>query len=124
MGSRSESNQVTLKGLMKGLGVALLSLVLAVFTPVFLGSRGIEQAQAAPSSTPVEEFWETDNTVYGVFPSGDLIYLGGEFHYVGPHTGGGVPIDAASGIPTNPYPEVNGIVYTALPDGSGGWFVG
>ncbi|WP_287152456.1 hypothetical protein [Candidatus Solincola tengchongensis] len=72
----------------------------------------------------VEEAWVADNTVFTVLPAGDVTYLGGAFRYLGPITGGGVPVNATSGTPIKPYPPVNGIVFAVVPDGSGGWIIG
>lgn len=41
------------------------------------------------------------------------------------YTGRGVPIDVMSGLPAEEFPIVTeGIVHCAIPDGSGGWFIG
>ena len=53
-----------------------------------------------------------------------VLYLGGSFSFVGPVTGAGVPVDSATALPTANFPIVNGIVLTAIPDGTGGWFIG
>jgi beta-propeller uncharacterized protein DUF5122 len=62
--------------------------------------------------------------VLAVAPMGDTIYLGGSFLYVGPATGGGVPVDARSALPVAHYPRVVGEVDAVVADGSGGWFIG
>lgn len=41
------------------------------------------------------------------------------------YTGRGVPVDAATGLPAVNFPVVtDGTVYSVIPDGSGGWFIG
>ncbi|MEO6463804.1 MAG: PQQ-binding-like beta-propeller repeat protein [Candidatus Eisenbacteria bacterium] len=55
---------------------------------------------------------------------GDTLYIGGFFSAVGPSTGGGVPLDLASGVPQRPFARVAGRVTAVVPDGSGGWFIG
>ena len=62
--------------------------------------------------------------VLAIAPVGDTIYLGGSFLYVGPSTGGGVPVDARTAVPLPRYPRVVGRVYAVLADGVGGWYVG
>jgi hypothetical protein len=76
------------------------------------------------SSTPREETWVTNRPVYAIARTTDTVYIGGEFTYVGPYTGPGVPISASSGQPVGTFPKVNGPVYACVPDGSGGWFIG
>ena len=69
--------------------------------------------------------WETNAAVHAVVQSGNTLYIGGSFSYVGPHTGSGVPLDATSGVPPGAYPEVaGGYVNAVLPDGAGGWYIG
>jgi len=78
----------------------------------------------AQSSTPREETWVTDGTVRAVVRTTDTVYIGGDFTYVGPATGGGVPLDVSTGAPVATFPKVNGTVSSCVPDGSGGWFIG
>jgi len=57
------------------------------------------------------------------------LYLGGDFTYVGPATGGGIAIQADPAAPANDqpdyaYPSVNGDVLAVVPDGAGGWYIG
>jgi trimeric autotransporter adhesin len=79
-------------------------------------------AKAVPLPVP-DETWVTNGPVYAVAQAGGRIYLGGSFTQVGPNTGFGVRLDTASGAWTSG-PKVNGPVYVAVPDGSGGWFIG
>lgn len=55
---------------------------------------------------------------------GNTIYLSGGFQQVGPWTGQGVPVSAATGSPADAYPHVVGAVAVAAADGHGGWFIG
>ncbi|MBI5709401.1 MAG: T9SS type A sorting domain-containing protein [Candidatus Eisenbacteria bacterium] len=74
-----------------------------------------------------------DTTTWGFSPganvlaiarNGNTIYLGGNFNYIGPSTGGGVPVNARSAIPLTRYPRVVGRVYAVVADGGGGWYIG
>ncbi|MCX7000715.1 MAG: delta-60 repeat domain-containing protein [Candidatus Sumerlaeota bacterium] len=78
----------------------------------------------AQSSTPREETWITDGPVNAIVRTPDRVYIGGMFNYVGPVTGGGVPLDVTTGAPVATFPRVNGDVYACVPDGSGGWYIG
>jgi len=70
------------------------------------------------------KFWITNGTVNAVVKSGNTLYIGGEFDYVGPATGGGAPLGGVSGQVAGPFPKVVGTVDAVAPDGSGGWFIG
>jgi len=55
--------------------------------------------------------------------SRSLLYIGGDFDYVGPATGSAVVIDG-SGQVDNSLPQVDGSVYSVVADGAGGWYLG
>ena len=67
--------------------------------------------------------WVANGPVYAVARSGNTLYLGGNFTQLGPASGAGVPIDAATGAPAAGFPKVAGIVRAVAPDGAGGWFI-
>ena len=77
----------------------------------------------ARSQVVEPEFWGTDADVHAVACSGNTVYIGGNFTSLGPCTGGGVPLHAATGKPLHGFPKVAGSVYGAVPDGEGGWFI-
>ena len=68
----------------------------------------------------------TNGDVKTLYQSGDSLYIGGTFTYVGKNCGSAVLIDPSNEI--NPveeiFPKTNGIVYASCPDGNGGWFIG
>jgi hypothetical protein len=69
--------------------------------------------------------WAPIGHVRAVARDGNLQYLGGSFEYVGPRTGGGAPVLAATGVLVEkPFPYLKGYVYASAPDGNGGWYVG
>ncbi|MFC3907881.1 delta-60 repeat domain-containing protein [Legionella dresdenensis] len=70
--------------------------------------------------------WVTNERVYAILPdlANNVIYLGGDFSYVGPNTGYGVPIDSGSAQPLAAFPRVNGSVYAVISDGNDGWYIG
>lgn len=73
-----------------------------------------------------QDLWMTDGVVNASAVSGDVLYLAGRFEYVGPRTGSGVSIDAATGQVAS-LPRVgstSGSVHTVIPDGAGGWYIG
>jgi hypothetical protein len=68
--------------------------------------------------------WVTNGAVNSIAQSGNTIYVGGEFTYVGPHTGAGAVIDPNSGKTSAKFPAVDGHIYSSLADGKGGWYIG
>ena len=78
----------------------------------------------ALSSTPRSGGWVPNGQVNAIVTTPTAVFIGGEFTCLSPYTGGGVPVDVTAGKPTGTFPEVNGFVYAASPDGSGGWFIG
>ena len=96
-----------------------LALLAAHLMLLLLTTAGIAHAQ------PVrQDFWAPNGTVNAAVVSGSTLYVGGEFRRVGPVTGSGVPIDAATGAPLAGFPPVDGCVYAAASDGAGGWYIG
>ncbi|MCZ7557018.1 MAG: immunoglobulin domain-containing protein [Bacteroidia bacterium] len=92
-------------------------LLLAVYLLLGLPAYG---------QTIQQNLWETNGTVSATVyeQSSNTVYIGGNFSYVGPHTGNGVALDATSGIRDAAFPKVNGLILAAVSDGSGGWFIG
>ena len=94
-------------------------IVWSVLTTVQVGS-----AAQQLSNIPRQDFWVTDGAVNAIAVTNDRVFIGGDFRYVGPYTGGGVPIDVNTMQPVAKYPKVNGSVHAVEPDGQGGWFIG
>ncbi len=78
----------------------------------------LARAQACHPNFPV-----TDGHVRALAVSGNTLYVGGEFQMMGYPMGGGVPVDSSAGAALPRFPMVHGIVYAAVDDGAGGWFV-
>ncbi len=69
--------------------------------------------------------WATNGEVHAIARRGNNIYLGGNFSYVGPPTGGGVVLNTTDGKRTGaPLLHVVGMVIASIPDGRGGWYIG
>lgn len=88
-------------------------------------------ALAEFSNTPDEGTWITNGVVKSVVEdpvNPDVIYLGGNFTYVGPNTGSGAKINTSTGaIITSPSlagVRVNGNIITSISDGAGGFYIG
>ncbi len=92
---------------------------------VLLGGVHLPQtpeAQAAPASTIKDS---PIGSVYDVTVGPDgTTYAVGQFDYVGAATGGVASLDASTGNVNRNFPRVDGYVYVAIPDGTGGLFIG
>ena len=86
---------------------------------LFLIFNKVNLCQSTVDILPV-----TDGPVYSIVNNGNTIYIGGSFAYVGPFTGGGVPLNISDGTAISGFPKVNGSVNTIIQDGSGGWYIG
>src|SRR6476660_6974165 len=83
-------------------------------------------AAQAVRTQPVDDMWVVDSPrgVTSLIRSADLLYIGGDFGFVGPDTGGGAVIAPATGAPAEPLLKINGTVRAAVSDGEGGYFIG
>ena len=81
-------------------------------------------ALAQPSDVPLTRFWRLDGPVQAIVITNATTYVGGAFSYVGPDSGGAGVISVATGQAKRGFPKIEGSVLAAVPDGSGGWFVG
>jgi hypothetical protein len=70
------------------------------------------------------DLWGTDGNVVAAARAGNTLYIAGAFSEVGPVSGGGVPIDAVTGVPIAGYSRIAGAVRAVVSDGAGGWYVG
>ena len=93
---------------------------------VFLLSALLFMAeQFSLSQTLQKNFYSTDGFVNAIAASGDTVFIGGTFSYVGPSTGNAANIDASTGTVNTNFPAVaGGDVYAVAPDNSGGWYLG
>ncbi len=69
------------------------------------------------------DLWGVDNTVTAIARSGNTLYVGGAFNWVGPPTGGLVALSKHHSNRLMPFPKVTGYVYSIAADGHGGWFI-
>lgn len=76
------------------------------------------------AQTVIPGLWVTNGTVHAIAREGNTIYIGGRFTHVGPEIAYGVPVHKNSGVPELDFVRPNGAVDVAIPDGSGGWYIG
>ena len=102
--------------------------VVATMSPVAEASSVVAMATAPGPSlnyTPAPGWWGTNGRVNDIRVVGDRVYLAGGFDYIGPSTGYGVTVDPDTGaVSPTTFPMVDGVVRTAVADGSGGWYIG
>ncbi len=99
-----------------------VAVSLGVLVLLFASGVSLE----AQSSTPIAGFYETDCTtdVYALSVANGVLYAGGNFSYVGPQTGHLAELDTGTGALAPGFPQVDGVVYSVVSDGTGGWYVG
>jgi len=110
-------------------GHALTEGALMISHPLRVSAALLCGILAAPAAGVEvrDEVWVANGPVYAsaVSPDRETLYLGGDFTYLGPVTGGAAALDAGgTGAADFSFPRVNGPVYATAADGSGGWFVG
>ncbi len=80
---------------------------------------------AQPTNIPREDFWTVNYDVNALVVTNGLAYVGGSFSTL---SSGYAVVDAQfnvlSGEVEAEFPHANGYVYTVVPDGAGGWFIG
>lgn len=94
------------------------SLVLLILWP------GSARAEFLPTENPRADFWLPDGVVHAVLETNGVIYLGGEFTSLSPNLPTSAMLNAVNGHADLTFPPVSGIIYSAIPDGAGGWFIG
>ncbi|MBE8716694.1 hypothetical protein C4F51_05765 [Cellvibrio sp. KB43] len=100
---------------------------LKVDQPVYVALQQDDVITAWSSTTPRK--WIADGEIKTIqqMENGN-IFLGGDFEYIAPDHGSAVLLPSASSGIANPtplaFPHVNGLVYSAVDDGQGGWFIG
>ena len=78
----------------------------------------------ALSQSAQQNMWVPNGEVYSVVEEDGIVYIGGTFTQVAPYTGGFVLVDSSTAARDTLLPRIHGSVYSMVPDGSGGWFVG
>ncbi len=94
------------------------SLVSGLLLLALLAGHRSASAQWTPNDR-----WVTNGIVSTFLRSGNTLYIGGEFSFIGPRTGAAAILDPVSGELQRSL-EIGGAVHASVPDGSGGWFVG
>ena len=106
-----------LKSVINHFAVAVASLILGGFFVC-------HDNTALASTDPRSDLWMTNGAVYSTVVNQSTLYIGGDFSYIGPSTGGGIGLDAATAALVNGLPKVHGIVYAVVSDGADGWYIG
>lgn len=70
-------------------------------------------------------FWQPNSVVKDVLidSTNNFVYIGGAFNYIGPPVPFGAILDS-NNVTIENTPAPNAEVYTSIPDGTGGWYIG
>jgi hypothetical protein len=100
--------------------------ITAFLSASLIVSWGLSNAQTLKPGN-----WITDGEVKAMAVSGNILYVGGSFNYVGPRTAAnGTATNGTTGVPSSAFPDVSidppasASVDVAISDGAGGWFIG
>jgi len=103
---------------------AALALAALLLAALLAAAVSAAPAGAAVSATPDPGTWVTNGAVSAIATAADgTTYIGGDFTYVGPNTGGGAPLDASGSVVGTPLP-IAGTLHATAADGSGGFYIG
>ncbi|MEW6161665.1 MAG: hypothetical protein AB1813_29900, partial [Verrucomicrobiota bacterium] len=79
---------------------------------------------AQPLEMPRPDYWVPNSTVSAIAVVDDLVFVGGWFEDWRPDAPRCDLFDNISGARESSFPQIDGAVYAAIPDGDGGWFLG
>ena len=111
---------------MSGRGWSRIAVLVCAVLGVMASLLGAQVTTAPPAAAVAEQIFDGPNApVHAVAVDDDgNRYVGGDFTWWGPQTGGGAGVSQASGNVLRTLPPVDGVVYATLPDGAGGWYIG
>ncbi len=101
--------------------VAVASVVAVVSMSLVVAVTSDASAQPAAVS---DDTAAVRGVVYATYQDGGLTYVGGDFDFAGRWSGAGATVDTKTGHVAAPGLRIQGTVYSATPDGQGGWFIG
>ena len=74
--------------------------------------------------TPRADFWVPDGPVHAVVEANGVVFMGGSFSSLQRWRGSGVALSLDQWEADPSFPDVRGVVYAVVPDGSGGFYLG
>ena len=87
-------------------------------------ARADDPPPLALAPTADTSVWGTNGRVMDIVSLGSKALIGGGFDYVGPNTGHAARTSTDTGALLGARQMVTGDVYTTIPDGVGGWYLG
>lgn len=77
------------------------------------------------AQNPIDKFWTPNGTVRTIIKdeNNNTVYLGGDFTSLSWNSSSCI-VNTNDASLNSSFPKINGIIYTAIADGAGGWFIG
>jgi trimeric autotransporter adhesin len=92
--------------------------------PALMIVAALSAPRVALAQYVVPDLWGAYNgPVYSLTLYGETLYLGGNFDYVGPRTGGGVPLSVLDASLPVDFPRVHGDIAAVAADPAGGFYI-
>lgn len=99
----------------------IIILIIGVLLFSFVGTKDI---LAITINNRLNFNWVPNGSVNSIAVATNTVYIGGNFTYLGPYKGNAFIVNSSQGSASDLVDKIDGIVWSAISDGNGGWFIG
>ncbi|MCS7200824.1 MAG: peptidoglycan-binding protein, partial [Patescibacteria group bacterium] len=107
----------------KCLLIKILSFLILFFV-LLKSSLGAARISESHDVNLLSNNWFFDGSIEDIITTPQKIFVAGNFSYVGPYKGNAFLINTNNNLSLDLVDKIDGIVWEAIPDGNGGWYVG